>query len=215
MRPGISGVQKSGRISVAGKNPGGCRLSGGRLSETVPVLISACLLGRNVRYDGGHKRCAVLLETLGGHVRWIPVCPEVECGLSTPREPMFLAGDPASPRLVAKISGIDHTDRMMRWARERLRELASLDLCGYICKGNSPSCSGKGCIEVSGVASSPAKAGTGLFTKLFMEHFPFLPVEEEGPLQDPVRREMFLSRARTLRDRKGNFPLKNVRRSSE
>lgn len=175
------------------------------MSETVPVLISACLLGRKVRYDGGHKRCAVLLEALGGRVRWVPVCPEVECGLSTPREPMLLSGDPAAPRLVTAISGVDHTQRMVGWARERLHELASLNLCGYVCKGNSPSCSGKGRIELSEGASSPGMAGTGLFTRLFMERFPLLPVEEEGPLQDPIRRETFLARAFAQRPGRGNL----------
>ena len=168
------------------------------MSDAVPVLISACLLGRNVRYDGGHKRCDVLLETFGRRVRWIPVCPEVECGLSTPREPMLLAGDLESPRLVGTKSGTDYTDRMLRWSRVKIRELSSLGLCGYVCKGNSPSCSGKGRIEVSGGASGPAKAGTGLFTMLVLEHFPRLPVEEEGPLLDPARRERFLAKALTL-----------------
>lgn len=171
------------------------------MSDAVPVLISACLLGRNVRYDGGHKRCEVLLETFGRRVRWIPVCPEVECGLSTPREPMLLAGDPASPRLVGTNSGRDYTERMLRWSREKMRELSSVGLCGYVCKGNSPSCSGKGRIEVSGDASVPARSGTGLFTMLVLEHFPHLPVEEEGPLLDPARRESFLAMALALRGR--------------
>lgn len=175
------------------------------MSEPVPVLISACLLGRKVRYDGGHKRCAVLLETLGNRVRWIPVCPEVECGLPTPREPMLLAGDPAFPRLVAAVSGVDHTDRMVRWAREKVRDLATMDLCGYVCKGNSPSCSGRGRIEAPGGDSAPAIDGPGLFTRMFMEHFPLLPVEEEGPLKDPVRRERFLSMALALRPSGGRF----------
>ena len=173
------------------------------MSEPVRVLISACLLGWKVRYDGGHKRCAPLLEAFGQRVRWIPVCPEVECGLSTPREPMILTGDPASPRLVAAVTGIDHTDRMVRWARERLRELESLNLCGYVCKGNSPSCSGKGRIDVNGEASS-VRAGTGLFTRMVLDRFPMIPVEEEGPLQDAVPREGFLSRALALQ-RSGGF----------
>ncbi len=176
------------------------------MSEPVRILISACLLGRKVRYDGGHKRCAPLLEAFGRRVRWIPVCPEVECGLSTPREPMILTGDPASPRLVAALSGMDHTDRMERWARERLREFESLNLCGYVCKGNSPSCSGKGRIDVISEAST-ISAGTGLFTRMVLERFPLLPVEEEGPLQDAIPRDGFFSRALALqRSRGGSSP---------
>jgi len=169
------------------------------MASPIRVLISACLLGEKVRYDGGHKRDAFLVETLGKHVQWVPVCPEVESGLPTPREPMRLAGDPASPRLVALKSGIDHTERVMRWVRDKIRELESMDLCGYVCKRNSPSCSGRGRIEVFGDASPNAKSGTGLFTKTFMEHFPLVPVEEEGRLRDPVPREMFLEKAFALR----------------
>jgi uncharacterized protein YbbK (DUF523 family) len=174
---------------------------GGGMRESVRVLVSACLLGQKVRYDGGHKRSAFLVETLGKRVQWIPVCPEVESGLPTPREPMLLAGDPESPRLVAATSGIDHTERVLRWARERVRELASLDLRGYVCKGNSPSCSGRGRIEVFGDASGPARAGTGLFTMAFMERFPLVPVEEEERLRDRVLREIFLEKVFTLRQR--------------
>jgi uncharacterized protein YbbK (DUF523 family) len=114
---------------------------------------------------------------------------------------MLLAGDPESPRLVAATCGIDHTERVLRWARERVRELASLDLRGYVCKGNSPSCSGRGRIEVFGDASGPARAGTGLFTMAFMERFPLVPVEEEERLRDRVLREIFLEKVFTLRQR--------------
>jgi len=164
----------------------------------VRILVSACLLGEKVRYDGGHKRDAFLVETLGKQVQWIPVCPEVGSGLPVPREPMRLAGDSASPRLVAVKSGIDHTERVKRWAQARVRELEPMDLCGYVCKRNSPSCSGMGRIPVFGDASANAMSGTGLFTKVFMEQFPLVPVEEEGRLRDPVLREGFLEKVFTL-----------------
>ena len=169
------------------------------MTDPIPILISACLLGKNVRYDGGHKRDPFLLETFGTFVRWIPVCPEVGCGLSTPREPMRLSGDPDAPRLVGVESGTDYTERMMRWTQIRLRELEPLGLCGYVCKRNSPSCSGIGWIDVVGDSGAVAGPGSGIFTKAFVERFPHVPVEEEGRLRDPAVRESFLEKAFALR----------------
>jgi len=168
------------------------------MAEPIRILISSCLLGEKVRYDGGHKREGYLAETLGRFVTWVPVCPEVDCGLPTPREAMRLVGDPKSPRLVTGKTGIDHTERMQGWARKKLKELESIDLCGYICKKDSPS-SGMERVKVYGDSGIPAKVGAGVFTKAFMDHFPLIPVEEEGRLNDPVLREMFISRVFTLR----------------
>ena len=87
------------------------------------VGISTCLLGENVRYDGGHKLDRFLRDTLGTFVQYVPVCPEVECGFPTPREAFHLEGDLNRPRLVTSRTGVDHTDRMESWARERVRQL--------------------------------------------------------------------------------------------
>ncbi len=168
------------------------------MADPIPMLISACLLGEKVRYDGGHKRDPFLLEVFGKIVRWIPVCPEVGCGLSVPREPMILKGDPAAPRLSGANSGTDYTERMMVWTGARLGELEPLGLCGYVCKKNSPSCSGIGRIEVAGGSGAVAGPGSGIFTKAFVERFPQVPVEEEGRLRDPAVREIFLRRALAL-----------------
>jgi len=164
----------------------------------IRILVSSCLLGEKVRYDGGHKRDPFLVETLGRFVEYVPVCPEVECGLQTPREAMRLAGDPADPRLVTSKTGVDHTGKMQGWNRRKLQDLEGLDLCGYICKKDSPS-SGMERVKVYGETGIPAKVGAGMFTKAFMDHFPLIPVEEEGRLQDPVFREMFVERVFTLR----------------
>jgi len=168
------------------------------MRETIRILISSCLLGEKVRYDGGHKREGYLVETLGGFVTWVPVCPEVDCGLPVPREAMRLVGDPKFPRLVTGKTGVDHTEKMRGWARKKLKELERLDLCGYICKKDSPS-SGMERVKVYGESGIPAKTGAGIFTKAFMDHFPLVPVEEEGRLNDPVLREMFIGRVFTLR----------------
>ena len=168
------------------------------MPERVKILVSACLLGEKVRYDGGHKRDLFLSETLGPFVEWVPVCPEVECGLPVPREAMRLVGDPGRPRLVANRTGTDHTERMERWAAGRLEEMSRLDLCGYICKKDSPS-SGMERVKVYGAGGVPARTGAGVFTRIFMERFPRVPVEEEGRLADPVLREMFVERVFCLR----------------
>jgi uncharacterized protein YbbK (DUF523 family) len=151
------------------------------MKKPVRVLISACLLGEKVRYDGGHKRDPFLIGTLGPFVEWVRVCPEVDCGLPVPREAMRLAGEPKHPLLVAVGTGIDHTERMERWAIARLEELSGLDLRGYICKKDSPSC-----------GMDPA----GVFTRMFIERFPHLPAEEEVRLADPARCGRFLRRVK-------------------
>src|SRR5713226_2492461 len=139
------------------------------------IGISRCLLGDNVRYDGGHKLDSVLIEILGRYAEWVPVCPEVEVGLGTPREPMHLVGDPQAPRLITITTGIDHTDSMNRFARQRVRELEAMDLSGYIFKSDSPSC---GIQEVPLFSTEGIETpdGIGLFARAFMEHFPLIPV---------------------------------------
>ena len=94
-----------------------------RTMEKIKLGISTCLLGENVRYDGGHKLDRFLTDTLGQYVEYVPVCPEVECGLGVPRESMHLEGDPDSPRLVTIRTKQDMTDRMVKWAKKRVVEL--------------------------------------------------------------------------------------------
>jgi uncharacterized protein YbgA (DUF1722 family)/uncharacterized protein YbbK (DUF523 family) len=155
--------------------------------------ISTCLLGENVRYNGGHARDRFLTDTFGKFVEWVPVCPEVECGLPVPRESMHLEGDPTNPRLVTSRAGIDHTSSMRRWAAGRVKELESQGLVGYIFKANSPS-SGMERVKVFDDGGVPRKIGVGLWARAFMDHFPLLPVEEDGRLHDPDLRENFVER---------------------
>jgi uncharacterized protein YbbK (DUF523 family) len=163
------------------------------------VGISRCLLGDEVRYDGGHKRDAVLLDALGPHVEWVPVCPEVEMGMDTPREPIHLvtspdgvASGPHRVRLVGVSSGHDWTAAMERWRRERLRELSDARLSGYVLKQDSPSC-GMDAVRVA-VNGGTTRTGRGLFAQALLEAMPDLPVEEEGRLHEARVRERFLER---------------------
>jgi uncharacterized protein YbgA (DUF1722 family)/uncharacterized protein YbbK (DUF523 family) len=168
------------------------------MEDKIRLGISACLLGQNVRYDGGHKLDRFLTDTLGQYVEYVPVCPEVECGLGVPRESMRLVGDPESPRLVTLRTHQDLTDRMLTWAGKRVKELEKEGLCGFIFKSDSPS-SGMERVKVYSEKGMPEKSGRGLFAKTFMEHFPLVPVEEEGRLHDPKLREGFIESIFTLR----------------
>lgn len=161
--------------------------------DKIRLGISACLLGQAVRYDGGHKLDIFLRDTLGRYVEYVPVCPEVGCGFSVPREAMRLVADASGNRLVTIRSGIDHTEKMLAWARMKVAELEKEDLCGFIFKSGSPS-SGMERVKVYGPKGIPVKNGVGLFAGVFMQHFPLLPVEDEGRLNDPDLRENFIER---------------------
>ena len=159
----------------------------------IRIGISACLLGREVRWDGGHKRDRFLTDVLAPFVEWVPVCPELEMGLGVPREPIRLVRREGSVRLVAERSGLDHTASMERLARRRARELRVLELCGYVLKKDSPSC-GMERVRVYGERGVPRKDGVGAFAAVLREQLPELPVEEEGRLCDPALRENWIER---------------------
>jgi uncharacterized protein YbgA (DUF1722 family)/uncharacterized protein YbbK (DUF523 family) len=162
---------------------------------TVPLRlgISRCLLGDEVRFDGGHKRDTFLTDVFGRYVEWVPVCPEVEAGLSTPREAMRLLGNPQHPRLVTIKSGIDHTDALETMTKKRIEELSELDLSGYVFKKDSPSC-GVERVRIYNEHGMPGRNGIGLFARGFIQRFPLIPVEEEGRLCDAPLRENFIER---------------------
>ena len=169
------------------------RIESAAAGKKIRLGISTCLLGERVRYDGGHKHDAYLTDTLGRFVEWVPVCPEVECGLSVPREAMHLEGAPASPRLVTIRTHVDQTERMLSWARRRVEELAEGGLSGFVFKANSPSC-GRECVPVYDSRGMAQESGVGLFARAFMERFPLLPVEDEERLHDAALRENFIER---------------------
>lgn len=169
---------------------------------TLRVGVSSCLLGRPVRYDGGHKRDDFLMDMLGPFVAWVPVCPEVEIGLGTPRPTLRLEGEASDPRLVMPSTATDHTETMRRYAERKVAALARANLHGYVLKKSSPSC-GMERVKVYAPNGQMAKKGTGIFAAVLLEKLPQLPVEEEGRLTDPVLRENFIERlfaSKRLRD---------------
>jgi uncharacterized protein YbgA (DUF1722 family)/uncharacterized protein YbbK (DUF523 family) len=142
------------------------------MDDKIKIGISRCLLGENVRYDGGHKWDRFITDTLGKY--------------------------PADPRLVTIGTKIDHTDRMKNWARRRIDELEKEGLCGFIFKSGSPSSSMEG-VKIYGDKGGPVKTGVGIFAREFMARFPLLPVEDEGRLHDPQLRENFIERIFALK----------------
>ncbi|UVT15898.1 MAG: DUF523 and DUF1722 domain-containing protein [Nitrospira sp.] len=163
------------------------------IASPIRLGISRCLLGDEVRFDGGHKRDHFLTKVLGRYVEWVPVCPEVEAGFGTPREAMRLVGNPHHPRLMTITSKRDHTESMKAIIPARLDSLERLDLSGFVFKKGSPSC-GVERVRVYTVQGMPSHGRSGIFAGAFMETFPLIPVEEEGRLCDPALRENFIER---------------------
>ena len=162
----------------------------------VKIGVSSCLLGEEVRFDGGHKRDSFLLETLSSMVEWVSVCPEVEVGLGTPREAIQLIRDREElngVRLVTRQTGIDLTRRMREHARQRVRKLTNERLSGYILKKDSPTC-GMQQVKVWHHSGVNEQNGRGIFAAELLRQFPTMPIEEEESLHDSQFLEKFIDR---------------------
>ena len=165
----------------------------------IPIGVSACLLGEQVRFDGGHKHDPYLTETLAPYFEYVPVCPEVGCGLSVPREAMHLEGTPDATRLVGIRSKTDYTAQMLTYCEKTVQMLRDKDLHGFIFKSKSPS-SGLFHVKLYTPDGNPTTQYTsGLFARAFTKAFPTLPCEEEGRLNDAVLRENFIERVFALK----------------
>lgn len=162
--------------------------------KTIKIGISKCLTGERVRYDGQPQRAPFLMDTLARFVEYVPVCPEVDCGMSIPREAMRLVGDVSKPLLMTNKSNRDMTSRMKRWIKPALKTLAQEELCGFILKSKSPSC-GLYRVKIYKEENSiPLKKGGGVFATAFAKHFPDIPLEEDGRLHDQMLRECFIDK---------------------
>ena len=169
------------------------------MTGNIKVGVSSCLLGNTVRYDGGHKRDRYITDTLSRYFQFVPVCPEVESGMTVPREAMRLVGEIERPRLLTVRSGMDHTERMEEFCRRKIDELKKEDLCGFIFKSDSPS-SGLFRVKVyTPAGQNSVRKGRGLFASAVAENFPLLPLEEEGRLHDAALRENFIERVFSFR----------------
>lgn len=161
--------------------------------EKIRIGISTCLLGQNVRFDGGHKRQRFITDVLDEYFSWVPVCPEIEVGMGVPRESVRLVRDGKDVRMVAPKSGRDWTHDMCQYNAKRLEALRQQRLRGYILKKDSPTC-GMERVRIYDQNHVPSSNGVGLYAGALMSAYPRLPVEEEGRLQDPALRENFITR---------------------
>lgn len=160
--------------------------------QKIRVGISSCLLGEEVRFDGGHKRDSYVTGTLAEYFEFVPVCPEVAIGLGTPRPPIRLVRSGDDVRVVGvKDPSVDVTDALRDYARTMAGELT--DISGYLFKRGSPSC-GMERVKVYSGKGMPVTQSAGAYAGIFMEMRPLLPYEEEGRLGDPVLRENFIER---------------------
>jgi uncharacterized protein YbbK (DUF523 family) len=156
----------------------------------ITIGVSACLLGEHVRYDGGHKHDRFITETLGMYFTFVPVCPEVGCGLTTPREAMQLEGGPETPCLMTLQTRIDRTEQMLAFCTAKIRELEKKELCGFIFKERSPSC-GLSAVPLHGSGTSEMFT-VGLFANEVFRCFPLMPLEEAERLNDPLILKNFI-----------------------
>jgi uncharacterized protein YbgA (DUF1722 family)/uncharacterized protein YbbK (DUF523 family) len=166
-------------------------MSQGETGNKIPLGISSCLLGEEVRFDGGHKNNAYITQSLGIYFKFEPFCPEVEIGLGIPREPIRLVITGNEVRCVGvKDNSLDVTDKLTMIADQQ--HDWQQEIYGYILKKDSPSC---GMERVKQYRNgSVERAGVGIYASRIMQNFPNLPVEEEGRLGDPVLRENFIQR---------------------
>ncbi|RBJ78051.1 DUF1722 domain-containing protein [Pseudomonas sp. MWU12-2534b] len=169
------------------------------MSAKPKIAISACLMGVEVRYNGGHKESRLCSRVLSEHFDFVPLCPEVAIGMGTPREPIRLVGDPEQPRAVGTVdASLDVTLPLAEYGQRMAAEVG--DICGYIFMQNSPSC-GLERVKVYQANGIPHRnGGRGIYAQAFCQKHPDLPVEEAGRLNDPVLRENFLTRVYVYRD---------------
>ncbi|BDH46659.1 membrane protein [Salmonella enterica subsp. enterica serovar Choleraesuis] len=170
------------------------------MSDKIPVGISSCLLGEPVRFDGGHKRFTFALEALTPWVRFEPVCPEMAIGLPVPRPALRLVKQPQGEPALRYSNGSpgDLTESMREFSSRKIAGLGHL--CGYIVCAKSPSCGMERVRVYEPDGKNNRKSGRGLFCSELMRQMPWLPVEEDGRMADPVIRENFVARIFALHE---------------
>lgn len=126
------------------------------------ILVSACLLGLNCKYNGENNENEKVLKYLEDK-EIIPMCPEIFGGLTTPRPPSEIRGDKVVNNL-----GVDVTDNFRRGAEETLKIVKKLGIKKALLKAKSPSC-GKDKIY-DGTFTNTLITGEGITTKLLREN---------------------------------------------
>jgi uncharacterized protein YbgA (DUF1722 family)/uncharacterized protein YbbK (DUF523 family) len=162
------------------------------MTDKIPIGISSCLLGNEVRYNASHSRDSYINGTLSEFFEFLPFCPEVGIGLGVPRPTIRLVNEGEGIRVVGvKDPAMDVTEPLKAYTQEQLPSVQ--ELSGFIFKRGSPSC-GMERVKIYNSKGMPGDTGSGMFAHGVMKAFPHLPTEEEGRLGDPRLRENFLQR---------------------
>lgn len=171
--------------------------------QPIRIGVSSCVIGEEVRWNGGHSRQRYLTDMLGPFVEYVPVCPEVEVGMGVPRPTVRLVREGDDTRMIEPKNGVDWTSSMRRLSLKRSSELADEGLHGFVLKKDSPTC---GVFRVRIYTDSGVERnGRGIFADALMRRMPHLPVEEEGRLNDAKIRENFVERIFAYRRLKDLF----------
>ena len=172
-------------------------------SDLIRIGVSSCVIGEEVRWNGGHSRQRYLTDMLGPFVEYVPVCPEVEVGMGVPRPTVRLVREGDELRMIDPKNEVDWTSSMQRLSRTRSSELADADLHGFVLKKDSPTC---GVFRVRIYTDNGVERnGQGLFATALIQRMPHLPIEEEGRLNDARIRENFVERIFAYRRLKNLF----------
>ncbi|WP_394143738.1 YbgA family protein [Vibrio atypicus] len=169
------------------------------MNNEIKIGVSACVVGEQVRFDSGHKQSKFVVKELSPYFEFVSVCPEVGMGMPVPRPTIRLMSNEERIELVeTKQNSIRHTDAMLEYSRSKVEQLSGEELCGYIVCAKSPTC---GMERVKVYTEKGAEnIGIGLYTAELMKQMPWLPIEEDGRLNDPVLKENFITRIYTLYD---------------
>jgi uncharacterized protein YbgA (DUF1722 family)/uncharacterized protein YbbK (DUF523 family) len=174
-------------------------------SRSIKIGVSSCIIGEEVRWNGGHSRQRWLTDVLWDFVDYVPVCPEVEVGMGVPRPTVRLERVGDDVRMIDPKNEIDWTAAMNRLSRRRASEMEDHDLCGFVLKKDSPTCGLERVKVVHEGGGGASKDGQGLFAAALEYRYPYLPLEEDGRLNDPKLRENFIERVFAYRRLKDAF----------
>jgi len=161
-------------------------------AASIKVGISACLLGDEVRYDGGHKRSHFCQDELGRHVEFVKLCPEVGIGMPVPRPTIRLESSAEGVQAVVPKTGANVTADLVAFADRAKPKLNTIS--GYVLCAKSPSCGMERVKLYDPETGHARKEGMGIFAARLRELYPALPLEEDGRLNDPLLRENFVMR---------------------
>ena len=156
------------------------------------IVISRCLNIEPVRYNGGIINDEFSKKLLD-HVEYITVCPEVDIGMPVPRPTVLLYKKGEQIRMIEPNSMKDYTDEMLNFSEAFLKSLGEVD--GFLLKAKSPSCGVKDTkLYQKNLKGLINGRSSGLFAQKAMEYYPYLPIEDEGRLNDYWIRRDFLTK---------------------